>query len=266
MASTSPKSSIQGMIPEFQISSLSRSPAAPFALTNFNLTFTGVLHQFETIKGVLTANKPDLKLFPSHSDPVNVTAPVEFNLKDMSGRFEKAKASLSDYQLNFYGGVKIADNGRIIIDANATSNEMPLKELLPYLPENVQEMLGINDAKDKLKLNISDARVTINTSRIPQITIGIQADTLMNLGFAVVDGFMTPDKSLEYHISLTESPFRMHHGLKIYGSLDSLKFDMEPSKYPNHYTPLKLKERVQFHRNLRKMIAERLKNRLHPDS
>ena len=58
--------------------------AAPFAITNVNIGFTGVLQQFETIKGVLTANKPDLKLFPSHTDAVNVTAPVEFSLKDMT--------------------------------------------------------------------------------------------------------------------------------------------------------------------------------------
>ncbi len=171
--------------------------AAPFAITNVNIGFTGVLQQFETIKGVLTANKPDLKLFPSHTDAVNVTAPVEFSLKDMAGRFKKAKASLSDYRLNFYGGVKIADNGKILIDFDAASNDMSLEELLPYLPENVQEMLGIGNAKDKLKLKLSDARVAINTSKIPHIQIGIQADdvaakvvsqpdTLLNLGFGIV--------------------------------------------------------------------------------
>ena len=80
---------------------------------------------------------------------------------------------------------------------------------------------------------------------------------------AVAEGFMTPDKQAEYHISLTESPFRMRHALKIWGPLDKLQFELEPSKYPNHYTPLQREERKQFHKDLRKMLVERLKNRLH---
>lgn len=66
----------------------------------------------------------------------------------------------------------------------------------------------------------------------------------------------------ESHISLTESPFRMRHALKVWGPLDKLKFELEPSKYPNHYTPLQREERKQFHKDLRKMLVERLKNRL----
>ena len=73
---------------------------------------------------------------------------------------------------------------------------------------------------------------------------------------------MTPDKNLEYHIFLTEAPFPLHHGLKISGSLDKLRFDLERNKYPHHYTPLTRSERRQFHKDLRKMLAERLRNKL----
>ena len=72
---------------------------------------------------------------------------------------------------------------------------------------------------------------------------------------------MTLDKNAEYHIALTESPFPMHHGLKISGPLDQLKFKLEDSKYPNHYKPLKRSERKQFHQNLRKMIADKLREK-----
>jgi hypothetical protein len=81
---------------------------------------------------------------------------------------------------------------------------------------------------------------------------------------AVADGFMTLEKNAEFHIALTESPFPMHHGLKISGPLDQLKFKLEDSKYPNHYKPLKHSERKQFHQNLRKMIADRLREKRRP--
>lgn len=171
--------------------------AAPFALTNVNLGFSGSLTQFDIIKGVVTMDKPDLQLLPSRVDPVKVTAPVEFSLKNLSGRFERGVATLRDYRLSLYGGVKIADNGKVIIDFDAKSNDLALKDVLPYLPVQVQAFLGISGPQDKLKLAVNDGRVVINTSKIPHMQIGIQADdvaaklaaqpdTLMNLGFGIV--------------------------------------------------------------------------------
>lgn len=78
---------------------------------------------------------------------------------------------------------------------------------------------------------------------------------------AVADGYMTPDKYAEYHISLTETPFPLHHGLKISGPFDKLKFDLETSKYPTHYKPLSRSERKQLHDNIRKKTADRLKEK-----
>ena len=79
---------------------------------------------------------------------------------------------------------------------------------------------------------------------------------------AIVDGYMTMDKNVEYHIALTESPIPSPFGLKLSGPLNKLKFDLEASKYPNHYTPIKRSERKQFHQNLRKLIADRLKRKV----
>lgn len=102
-----------------------------------------------------------------------------------------------------------------------------------------------------VQLSVEDSKVNLWPS---QISIGKYG--------AIAEGFMTPDKNLEYHIFLTEAPFPLHHGLKISGSLDKLRFDLERNKYPHHYTPLTRSERRQFHKDLRKMLAERLRNKL----
>ena len=74
---------------------------------------------------------------------------------------------------------------------------------------------------------------------------------------AVADGYMTVDKNAEFHLSLTETPFPLHHGLKVSGPFEKLKFELEKSKYPTHYTPIKRSERKQLRDNLRKKIADR---------
>ena len=79
---------------------------------------------------------------------------------------------------------------------------------------------------------------------------------------AIVDGHMTLDKNTEFHLALTESPIPVHHGLKVSGPLDQLKFKLEASKYPNHFKPISRSERKQLHQNLRKKIADRLKGKV----
>ena len=78
---------------------------------------------------------------------------------------------------------------------------------------------------------------------------------------AIADGYMTPDKNTEFHLALTESPFPMRHGVKVSGPLDQLKFKLEPSKYPNHYQRIGHSERKQLHQNLRRRIADRVKEK-----
>jgi len=75
---------------------------------------------------------------------------------------------------------------------------------------------------------------------------------------AIAEGYMTSDKYAEYHISITESPFPLRHGLKIAGPFEKMKFELEESKYPNQYKPVRLKERNrEFYQSLKKRIADR---------
>ena len=120
----------------------------------------------------------------------------------------------------------------------------------------ITDLLGVSyngeycvDTLD-VQLSFSDNKLNIWPS---QIAIGKYN--------AIVDGYMTVDKIAEYHIALTESPVPLPFGVKLSGPLDKLKFDLESSKYPNHYTPIKRSERKQFHQNLRKLIADRLKRK-----
>lgn len=121
----------------------------------------------------------------------------------------------------------------------------------------ITDLLGVSTGGE-FRVDNLDVQLFAQNSRIDlwpsQVAVGKYG--------AVVEGFMTPDKNVEYHISLTESPFRMRHAVKVWGPLDKLKFDLEPSKYPNHYTPLERSEHKQFHKDLRKMLAERVKSRL----
>lgn len=74
-----------------------------------------------------------------------------------------------------------------------------------------------------------------------------------------VDGRMTLDKKGEYHLSVTESPLPTRLGLKVSGPFNNLKFDLESCKYPNLYKPNKRNDREQMYIDLKKRIADRLK-------
>lgn len=74
---------------------------------------------------------------------------------------------------------------------------------------------------------------------------------------AVVEGYMTSEKYADFHIAMTESPIPLPYGLKIWGPFEKLKFELEKSKYPNRYKPIRRSERKQLRNNLKKRIAER---------
>jgi hypothetical protein len=120
----------------------------------------------------------------------------------------------------------------------------------------ITDLLGVStngeycvDTLD-VQLTFSDNQLNIWPS---QIAIGKYS--------AIADGYLTVDKNAEFHIAVTESPVPLPLGLKLSGPLDKLKFHLESSKYPNHYTRIKHSERKEFHKNLRKLIAERLRER-----
>ena len=74
-----------------------------------------------------------------------------------------------------------------------------------------------------------------------------------------VDGRMTLDKNGEYHLSVTQSPLPVRMGLKISGPLNKLDYKLEDCKYPNLYKPNKRSDREQMYFDLKKKIADRLK-------
>ena len=74
-----------------------------------------------------------------------------------------------------------------------------------------------------------------------------------------VDGRMTLDRNGEYHLSVTESPLPVRLGLKISGPFNKLEYKLEECKYPNLYKPDKRNDTEQMYYELKKKIADRLK-------
>ena len=120
----------------------------------------------------------------------------------------------------------------------------------------ITDLLGVS-TNGEYRVDTLDVQLTFSDSQLniwpSQIAIGKYS--------AIADGYLTVDKNAEFHIAVTESPVPLPLGLKLSGPLDKLKFHLESSKYPNHYTRIKHSERKEFHKNLRKLIAERLKER-----
>ena len=74
-----------------------------------------------------------------------------------------------------------------------------------------------------------------------------------------VDGRMKLDKNGEYHLSVTQSPLPVRLGLKISGPLNKLEYKLEDCKYPNLYKPNRRSDTEQMYFELKKKIADRLK-------
>ena len=74
-----------------------------------------------------------------------------------------------------------------------------------------------------------------------------------------VDGRMTLDKNGEYHLSVTESPMPTRFGLNLSVPLNKLDYKFEKSKFPTLYKPDKRSDTEQMYIELKKRIADRLK-------
>ena len=75
-----------------------------------------------------------------------------------------------------------------------------------------------------------------------------------------VDGRMTLDQSGEYHLSVTQTPLPIRRmGLMISGPLNKLDYKLEQCKYPNLYKPNKRSDLEQLYLDLKKRIADQLK-------
>ena len=78
----------------------------------------------------------------------------------------------------------------------------------------------------------------------------------------VADGRMTLDKNGDYHLSVTESPIPARFGVSISGPINNLEYKLEKSKYPTLFKPKKRSDREQMYLDLKRKIANRLKENL----
>ena len=82
---------------------------------------------------------------------------------------------------------------------------------------------------------------------------------------ATLDGHYNLNKMGEYHISITQSPLPTRLGLKIYGPLNNLSYELEPCKYPNLYRPERRNDTEQMVMQLKKKIGVELRKGVRED-
>ena len=156
--------------------------ASPFGLRKLNLGFDGDITQFDQIEGVVSLDTREIQLTPNEflplDDPLSISLPFQFSIKNLSGHYEKGQAAFQDYRLYLDGDVEIAENGEIVFEADINSNKIALERLLSYLPEELQKKLNINGSQDVMNLTVANAKVAINSSLETLIFIKIQANDL----------------------------------------------------------------------------------------
>jgi hypothetical protein len=76
---------------------------------------------------------------------------------------------------------------------------------------------------------------------------------------AVISGRHNLDMTFDYHISITDSPLPTRLGLDVKGSIDNLKYNLVPCKYPNMYRPGKQKAVEKKVLELKSIISDALK-------
>jgi hypothetical protein len=79
---------------------------------------------------------------------------------------------------------------------------------------------------------------------------------------AVVGGRHDLDMSFDYNISIVQSPLPFRLAVKVYGTLEKMKYWPTKSKYPDFYRPVSRKEVANKQLELRSMIRNALTGRL----
>ena len=129
----------------------------------------------------------------------------------------------------------------------------------------VNDKFAFTNITDKLKVSTDgeyrvdslDVQLTVFKDEIDlwpsQIAIGKYKVT--------VDGRMNLDKDGEYHFSVTETPVFLPNrmGLKLSGPINDLEYELERPKFPTLYKPSKRNDREEMYYELKKKIADRLK-------
>ena len=171
-------------------------------------------------------------------------------LKTFDGQCEFNIDVETNLKSNYHPEISTIRSAADIKGKNLTVNDQ-------FTFTQITNLLGVS-TNGEYRVDTLDVQLAFSSNKLDlwpsQIAIGKYK--------AIVDGHMTLDKNTEFHLALTESPFPMRHGLKVSGPFDKLKFELEASKYPNHYKPISRSERKQFHQNIRKKIADRLKEKV----
>ena len=156
-------------------------------------------------------------------------------------------------------------------ETNLKSNYEPKISTLRAAADIEGKNLTVNDKfaftniTDKLQVSTNgeyrvdslDVQLTVFKDEIDlwpsQIAIGKYKIT--------VDGRMTLDKNGEYHLSVTETPILLPNrmGLKLSGPVNDLDYELEKPKFPTLYKPNKRNDREQMYYDMKKKIADRLK-------
>ena len=118
----------------------------------------------------------------------------------------------------------------------------------------ITDLLNVS-TDGEYRVDSLDVQLTVFKNEIDlwpsQIAIGKYKVTL--------DGRMNLDQTGEYHLSVTKSPLPTRFGLKISGPFNKLEYKLEECKYPNLYKPNKRSDTEQMYFELKKKIADRLK-------
>ena len=121
---------------------------------------------------------------------------------------------------------------------------------------NITDMLKVS-TNGEYRVDSLDVQLTAFKDEIDlwpsQIAIGKYKVT--------VDGRMTLDKNGEYHLSVTETPIFLPNrmGLKLSGPINDLDYELESPKFPSLYKPNKRNDTEQMYYELKRKIADRLK-------
>lgn len=121
---------------------------------------------------------------------------------------------------------------------------------------NITDKLGVS-TNGEYRVDSLDVQMTVFKDKIDlwpsQIAIGKYKVT--------VDGRMTLDKNGEYHLTVTETPILLPNrmGLKLSGPINNLEYELESPKFPTLYKPSRRNDTEQMYYELKKKIADRLK-------
>lgn len=119
----------------------------------------------------------------------------------------------------------------------------------------ITDMLDVS-ANGEYKIDSLDVQLTVFKDQVDLYPFMISIGKYK----AVASGRQNLDRTCSYHISVTDSPLPTRLGLDVTGSLGNLKFSMAPCRYKNLYRPERRNDTDNMTIELKRKIAEALKD------